>query len=269
MAQGRSIGSIRGKEPILHKLVFELRYRYGFTYLDRCGRIANMILQTSPEWIVAAENVNPQNAPMTSLVNGCAFTYSALKLDFTLDQTVGGPAFQQSDIDHFVVQVDQLTSIVVDQLGLREFTRIGARAWYLFACNDKQEAETWLQGLKYYSVDDKLSSGFEGKVESLGVAVVISGEERKYRIAFNGVERQASIEIGSTALSIRPRSLSKGQNQFLKQQLKEQRRIKQNPGFAAMIDVDAFLDDPAVIDPSEFVRTSIDGFLGQLEAATR
>ncbi len=66
---------IRGKDDILHKVVFEVRYRYGYTYLDRCGKTINVIMKEAPEWVVKAEQVNTQGVTLVSLANQCSLQF--------------------------------------------------------------------------------------------------------------------------------------------------------------------------------------------------
>src|SRR5262245_52552735 len=95
---------IRGKPLIIHKVVFELRYRFGYTYLDRCGRTINAIMRESPEWI-PVDQVSPQNTPLISLVNKCMFNFSSLKMDFTMERLLDSE-IEDHEMDHFKGQVD-------------------------------------------------------------------------------------------------------------------------------------------------------------------
>ena len=249
--------NIRGKPSILQKLVFELRYKYGFTYLDQCGRTVNKIMSEQPEWILRSDMPNPQNAPLVSIRNTCSFNFSALKLSFNLEMPLGGEPLDDKDVAEFTGQVDSVSAIVIEHLGLKHFTRIGIRVWYLFPAESKEDAEEWLQGLKSYSISDDLLSAFAGKTEATGVTVFMSGEDRKFRVAFNGVERLGSVDLGEGILNIKASSLSKDQDRFLKEQIRTKRRMLHNPEYAAMIDVDAFLDDPASVEPQDFIERSM------------
>lgn len=257
---------IKGKKSILQRIVFELKYRYGFTYLDACGRTVNKIQKEYPEWILRGNEPNPQNAPLISMKNSCIFNFSALKLDLSLERPIGERSLLQEDLDEFIDQFESLSAIVIDQLGLEIFTRIGFRAWHIFPCESEQDSEQWLLNLGLYSISEKVHTGFGGQIESAGVSIIILGEDRKFRIAFNGVERQAQIDFGQGLLNIPSRSLHKGQKEFLKKQLAIRGRMRQNPGFAAMIDIDCFIDDPEIVNPAQFVRTSIDQYTNTLES---
>ena len=257
---------IKGRESVLQRVVFELKYRYGYTYLDVCGRTVNLIQKDYPEWILRGNDPNPQNAPLLSMKNGCIFNFSVLKHDLSLEKPIGEGPLPQEDLDDFINQVELLSAIVIDQLGLKVFSRVGFRAWYIFPCDSEQESEKWLLDLGIYKISENVSTEFGGQILSAGIAIIILGEDRKFRIAFNGVERQAQIDFGQGILNIPSRSLHAGQKDFLKQQVAIKRRMRQNPEFAAMIDVDCFIDDPKIINPAQFIHTSIAQYTKALES---
>lgn len=248
---------LRGRDAILQKVVFEVRYRFGFTYLDTCGRTVNTIMREHPEWLLRSESANPQNAPLLSLSNSCVFNFSALKYDLSLERPPDKDPLSEEDVDLFAQQAEDLHAITVDSLGLREFTRIGFRAWLLFPCSSEEESERWLRELGCYSIEGGLVRAFGASVDSSGFSVVVLGEDRKFRIAFNGVELQAQIDFGQGILGVRARDLHEKQKEFLKKQLAVKKRLRQAPEFAAMIDVDAFQESPKIIAPANFITTSI------------
>lgn len=256
---------MRGKPPILHRLVFELRYLYGFTFLDRCGKTMNAIMREAPEWL-PRDQLSPQNSPLISVKNNCAFNFSSMKMDFGLEQPVEAE-IEPTDVSHFIEQVDLVSRIVIDQLGLKEFSRIGIRAWYLFRCQDKEESERWLKQLELFTISDRLNRAFGGEVESAGVSVIILGDDRKFRIALNGVEKGGQIDRGSEVVLINTRALSKNQDKVFKEQLRRKGSLRAMPTSAALVDIDAFQEDPISIDPRDFVQTSLDQFLTRFRSA--
>lgn len=255
------------REAILHKVVFELRYQYGLTYLDRCGRTANRIMRECPEWTLLSEHPNPQSAPLVNLETSAAFNFNARKLDLSLERNLKAEPLADNDVKNFADQVGILTSIVIDQLGLEEFTRIGFRAWYVFQCQSRQDAEQWLKSLGCYSVSESVEKAFQGAIEAINVAVVVSGSDRKYRLSFNGVERQAELEVGQAILNIRARDLPKNQREHLQEQTRVKKILRQSPEHAAMIDVDVFQEDPLEVAPQDFVETSYSELFVRLKQA--
>ncbi len=260
---------IKKKESILQRLVFELRYRYGYSYLDVCGRTINVIQKDFPEWIVRNDQPNPQNAPFVSISNTCAFNFSSHKLDFSLEKPMGKGGLQEKEISEFINQVEALCDIVIDLLGLKIFTRMGFRSWYIFACENKEDAENWLINLGLHYVSPELIKAFEGKLESLGMSMVINGIDRYYRLSLTGVERTAQIDLGQGILNINAHSLHKDQRKFLLDKEKVKRRILQNPEFAAMIDIDSYIEDPETINTSDFIVSSMNQYTKSLESITK
>ena len=92
--------------------------------------------------------------------------FSYQKLDLSVDQPASNQ-ISQAEIDRFCEQVGSVSSVVVEQLGLKEFPRIGFRSWYLFPSRDREEAERWLRAIGLFSVSPQLASSFEGEIESV------------------------------------------------------------------------------------------------------
>ncbi|MBM4047565.1 MAG: hypothetical protein FJ279_20865 [Planctomycetes bacterium] len=249
---------IAGKASICHKLVFAVEYRFGMTYLDRCGRTMNQIMRLRPEWVLQGSDVNPQNAPLVNLKSGMVFNFSSTHMDVAIEQAGGGKELDEGDVSDFVEQAHFLSGIVVDELELREFTRVGFRVWYLLPSDSKDDSERWIRDLPAFRVSDDLPKAFGGKLEVASYALIIRGVERKYRIAVSAVERHAQIDVPGGLLSVRASKLPKDQHKVFLEQLKAKSRLKANPEFAAMVDVDAFVEDPVAIDAQDFITHSLE-----------
>src|SRR4051812_22748372 len=78
--------NIKAKKPVVHKLAYELRYHYGHTYLDRCGRILTLIERDHPQWMVDPSAVSPQGATIYNLELGSQFRFSSGSLLLTWEQ---------------------------------------------------------------------------------------------------------------------------------------------------------------------------------------
>lgn len=248
---------VHGKVPLLFRLNYELRYREGYVYLDKCGRILNKIQRDYPEWIVQGE-AGPQAAPLVNMKNASVFTFSSTNLTLGMEMPVGGSALTKSDVDSFLQSANYLTALVVDQLGIgdEQITRIGFRPWFIFGAESQEEAENWLRNLGVYTLPESLAAAFGGAIESAAVAVVIEGEDRHFRVSLTGGERQAQLDLGQSVLTIRPRTLSKGQNEALKDQLATRRRMRQNPEFVALVDIDCYQENPEILEVQDFLHTS-------------
>jgi hypothetical protein len=225
----------------------------------------NAIMRAHPEWI-PRDQVSPQNSPLISLSNGCAFSFSSVKFDLWLEGSVdNGIDFEGAG--SFAAQVDALSAIVIDELGLDEFTRIGLRAWYLFRCDSTEDSERWLRTLGVVQVSERVTKAFGGEIESVSGSLVIVGQERKYRIGFNAAEKSAEINRGSETVVLRQSGLTQKQDAIYKRQLKQKRYGHGAPVYAAVVDIDAYVDNPHSVEPRDFVETSRAKFLAQLGSA--
>jgi hypothetical protein len=259
---------IKGKSAILQKVVFELRYRHGFVYLDKCGRTLDALTTQYPEWTVKDDGVSPQNAPLVSLRNQTLLNFSVKSLNLSQEMRPGGQPLTNEDVKVFAEQVDQAATLIIEELGLKEFERMGFRVWYLFPCASLAESFRWLEDLKLVTISPKFSSSFSNQLESTSIAVVFGGET-KYRIALNQVESSAQLDVGQEILNVRASKLPNNQKQIFNQQLQVKKRLLANPQFAAMIDVDAFRDEPQLLAAKEFVLNASSGIERKLLELTK
>ncbi len=253
----KAIMIIDNRHSICHKVVYEVRYKYGFTYLDRCGSTVNEIMNsTDEEWEFYGREPDPQSAPLISLRNGTRFNFSALKYDFALEQKEGADKdIEKQDIDGFIEQVDLVSSIVNERLSLRDFSRVGFRIWYLFASRTREDSEAWIsQLLKTNDIDNPIAEALNGNVEAKSHVVVVASQDRKFRISIIGVESQAQLNLVGGMVSIRKSKLSRGQDKYLKKQLK---RAANNPEFAVMFDIDSFVESPKDVEAKDFIAESL------------
>ena len=86
----------------------------------------------------------------------------------------------------------------------------------MFSCQDREESERWLRGLGLFSISDRLSQAFDGELESAGISLIIVGQDRKFRIGLNGVEKAAEMDRGSEVVMIKSSGLSKDQDKIFK-----------------------------------------------------
>ena len=119
---------VKGKQAVLQKLGFEVRYDFGFTYLDKCGRTINTILHESPEWMIKGDHPNPQEGSMVSIRNGCTFSFSPYSYNFNLEMPKGGKPLDENDVSDFIEQADEISQVINNSLALNVFKRIGVKS---------------------------------------------------------------------------------------------------------------------------------------------
>ena len=257
---------IKGKEPLLRRVVCEVRFRDGYLYLDHCGRLVKKLLQLSPEWVVAAEPV-PRGTSVYHLVAGVALHFTSQGASLDLDKSSTDEVIDPTEIDQFVKLAEDALGLVFDELEVKEWTRIGFRELYYFPSDQKAETERWLNQLALFTVSPNLADSFKAKPDSMGLSVVLEGEDCCYRIALNGVERAAQVPIGDTTLTVRSSSLPKNQKAALQESLKKQRQRQINAAFSALLDIDSYRMDPVELDVSNFIRECVSHNLERFRSA--
>ncbi len=257
--------NINGKNSILQKLIFEVRYEYGYAYLDKCGRIVNAITREFPEWAIRAIDVN--GASLVNLRDDCSLSFSSKKFDFSLEQDPGSASLSLENLADFAEQAELLSAILIEQLGLKDFTRMGFRSFHWFSCGNINDAIAWIDSLGFYSVLNKLEDAFGGKREATSFTVIIPGENWKYRIELIAVERHLQFNFDHEMLKTPPHLLHRNQRQHLLNQMATRKKLEANPPFAAVIDVDVFQEFPLVVTPDNFIKSSYQELTNRLKAA--
>jgi len=234
---------VSGKEPFLRRLFFEIRYREGYLYLDHCGRMLNRLFRESSEWMMGT-SPNTQGTTVFNLRAGTQFTFSSESANLTLDKTTSEEVIEDQEAADFLIQLDHLFGVLLDELELGGFTRIGYREQHHFSFDTKDEAETWITQLGAFSVNQSLLKAFAGTQDAFGIALIIVGEDCRYRIGLNGIERSAQLPFGDAVLAIKASGASTNQKKILLDRLKQKRSRQINSAFAVVLDIDAYLEDP-------------------------
>lgn len=256
----RTINLIQGKEPLLRRSVCGVGYQDGQLYLDHCGRLLKRLLGETPDWILAPEPT-PQGTTLYNLRTGTQLGFSVSAASLSLDKSAADETIEADEFNEFLGQVDSTLALVFDELEVSRFTRVGYREFYYFSFGTKEESETWLRELGLVTVAPSLYQAFAGTPDVLSMAIVLQGEECRYRIALNGIERPAQIPFGQTILGVKASATAKNQKQVLLETLRKARQRQVNSAFAVELDIDAFLLDPESFELRDFVQQHATGNL--------
>jgi hypothetical protein len=246
-----TVNLLRGKEPILRHMTCEVRYE-GYLYLDPCGRLLKKLVGDGSEWIVAP-NPTVQGTTAFNIVAGTSLGFNLQSARVTLERTSGDEKIAAEDVGTFMQQVGDVLEQVIDELEVTELTRIGYREQYHFPAESKEEAEKWIGELGLFSVSANLFQAFQATPETLGVALVVQGQECSYRIAVSGIERPAQVPVGDSSVVMQATTATKKQKRMLLEAMKKKRQRQIDSAFAVVLDIDAFLLEPAECDLGGFV----------------
>jgi hypothetical protein len=126
-----TVTPLHGKEPLLRHMTCEVRYDGGYLYLDHCGRLLKKLIGDGAEWIVAAQPT-AQETTVFNLVAGTSLGFSFRAARLTLDRTTADEKIATEEMEAFIKQAGDVLEMIIDELEVTEFTRIGYRELYRF-----------------------------------------------------------------------------------------------------------------------------------------
>ncbi len=222
---------------IPQSIIFELRYNYGYEYLDHTGKVINEII-SRPGW-----NVSNTQTAFTSLLNideEIIFNFGPQKLD--LVQRLSEKNKELSPIDNIARLCDDLSLIIIRKFNLQQFLRIGFRVHQLFKADNLEQAREYVKTLKIFTTN------LPGEtIEEVSHTIVISEKEWKSRIAIAPAEQRVEIDPATLKVAqMETHKLPKGQKEAFMQKMKTKKIIEAFPPYAVLVDIDSYVEDPPI-----------------------
>ena len=127
-----------------------------------------------------------------------------------------------------------------------------------------ESVNEWIGELGLFSASEKLLAAFHATPEALLSALVVQGQDCRYRIALSGIERSAQIPVGESSVVVQTSAAAKKQRRAVLEAMKKKRQRQIDSAFAVVLDIDAFLLEPPECDLAAFVgehtRTNLQMF---------
>ena len=231
-----------GTQAVVHKLVFELRYDFGYAYLDRAGTAINDILRNNPGWFQDA--VNPQQGILRHRETETIFTFNIGNLN--LSQSQSENIGDLLGIDEFAAIAERFADAVRKHLGLEQedFTRIGFRIWQLFEQDSLAQAKRNVKELGLVSLE-KLNEVTGKDPDEVNCSFIVNRAECSTRIAVAPVEQAIAVDPATIRQAKqKPHMFREDQKQIMLDTLKAKHRVKRYPQFAILVDMDHYIIDP-------------------------
>lgn len=248
----------RHRDRILHRIVYELRYDEGYTYLDRCGRTLNRLLGEFPEWEVSS--VDPGSGQIVHRHRNKTFSFSCQKLDMGQNQD---QQVKSLDAPHdFAAEAEKLSNIVIEELGVSSYPRIGLRAWNLFGVRSTEEAHSFVIGMKALH-HEAVTGCIGGTATAGGFSVLLDMPGVVWRVAVATVEQRVSSDpsmLRRMATST-PHRQPSDQRRALLDKIRAEKALATFPPVAVLVDIDAYVEDPGVPDDlkiADFISEQLD-----------
>jgi len=175
--------------PIIHRFVYELRYDYGFTYLDRCGATINDILKKNPGWVHIS--ASPKTTTIRNQEKNITFNFSVSKLDLVKSRSEKVATLMS--VEEFAKIACSLTDEVVNRLGIEDFTRVGFRLWRLFGNESIEAAKEAVKNLGFVSFEKLKDVGLDN-LNEVNCTLLLDHDGISSRIAIAPVEQNIEFD---------------------------------------------------------------------------
>lgn len=246
---------------VQHRYVFELRYRFGYSFWDRSGSVCESVLRRFDDWRLT--KIDAERASLLDDQTNCALNFGHAKLDVSQGQNA-----EVSEImpcDEFGKLTETLAGLVIEKLRVSDFSRIGFRQWFLYPAGSYEESQQLMGQLGSFRVSDSLLRDF-GPVEERSFRAIVSCPTHQVRVAVTPFEQAIDLPPGVIEKAHRSsKDVPKNQKRVLLDTLKAKRQIENYPQFGILVDLDAFIEEPDYpqdFSISEFVKTAADNFDG-------
>jgi len=249
------------KTEVIHRYVYELRFEFGQVYCDRAGRIAKEILSRSEFEGWESELINFDFCRLIHRQANLVFNFGPAKLD--LSQAQNADVETLISVGDFGKLAEIATSVVVENLDLEIFPRIGFRVWRLYGTSDRKHSEQLVRDLRLFSLDLTLSSSL-GEVYDISHRLIVDRPNHLLRIAVTPFEQPVNLPPNLIqAAKAKAKNHDKRQRSVMLDKMKADRTIKYYPQFGVLLDLDAYIEDPPYPDDltvSDFIMNTFEDF---------
>jgi len=238
------------KSLILPKIVFEVRYKQGYRYLDRCGEMMIEVENKLKNW--SAKEATITGCQMENQLEKMVFNCSSVKLDLAQYEN------KKIDLTNFLSYSTGIFDIVSKSLGIKEYVRFGLRYWFLYPIDSMAIGRKILSGNKFFNVSSEIENMFGKKIKDRSFVVIVNQENLGHRIALSLVHREG-IDVEKevdTVLTTAPHKLPKGQKEALLAQLQKRKSQEERPDVAILVDIDNFEEAPKAEELNDFIKKS-------------
>lgn len=242
---------LRAKEisPYLERVVYEIRYSYGHTYLDRCGQTLVDIEQSMPHWMAAEPT--PASGQLLDHTNGFVANFGPVKFDFTANSA------NLKKIDMIGTSAHAIWDIIKNNLGLSSYIRVGCRFRFLLAKRSIADSESAISKSEFNVMMPKHLSAYT-PVSRQPILVIKSESNVEYRLELQVVTKQNNTS--NLALTAAPtRLLTRNQKQAQSALMKQGRSLDTgSPGsslpYAILLDIDCAQYENINSNPRSFIE---------------
>lgn len=238
------------KSLILPKVVFEVRYKQGYRYLDRCGEMMIEIENKLKNW--SAREATITGCQMQNKLEKMIFNCSSVKLDLLQYDN------KSLDIASFFDCSLTMFDIVSKNFGIKEYVRFGLRYWFFYPVDSMKTGRKILSSNKFFNINPEIENMFGKKIKDRSFVVIVYEENFGHRIALNLVHKEGvDVEKEADAfLTTAPHKLPKGQKKALLAQIGRKKLQEEQPDVTILLDIDNYKEVPKAEELNDFIELS-------------
>ena len=244
----------RARKPetnaVVHQVVLEVRYNYGYTYFDRCGITINDLIRHHAGWSV--DQASPSSGTIRNGELGASLTFSAEKAVVSFQQSPTVPELPKPDEMARISAAFSTT--VLQNLGIEDVTRAGVRVWQLYGCESLAAAKAAVKDLGFVDLARLAQVGLTD-LDEVSFTVRANRGGLRSRVVVSSAEQTISVDPTTVKQAAsEPSKQSRAQHEALIAKLKAKRAVAHYPHYSMLVDIDTATEYPSPVTRS-FLHT--------------
>ena len=229
---------------VLDSVVFEIRYAFGYYFLDRCGQIMLDIERELEGWI--NNGIEGAVAKFENPFHQFTATINIEKFVFMSDHP------DKQHPEQTTKSAKDLWKIIQGNLSVNEFHRVGLRLKYLAAHPKLEDAEAKTASIQLgiNAFNEIIKGGF--KPTQRQVFQVLEYEDTQYRVGIQPLTRSQAVDPRNI-INKPSKLLPRHQREAREEQNRRLAEYSANPKYCVEFDIDCAQLDPNEIHVSSYI----------------
>ena len=225
-------------KAIQNRTIFECRFRYGYEYLDKTGRIIRRIVENNfPNFSLS--KVNTTLTALEDKEKNIIINLDTTKL--VIEQVQGENNINLMKFEEFKPMADIISQIIKEELKLNDFSKLGYRNIYFIGFNTIQECTDYLLKLKLFIKLD--TETVFSKIKEFSSLFVFDEDDYTIRIKLSVGQQPVNVPEHIINLAIQDtKKLSRDQKRKRKEQYLAKNMLAKLPKYVVIYDFD-FIDE--------------------------
>jgi hypothetical protein len=224
----------------LKQIICQVRYKRGYRYLDVCGATMASIEEQYPAWTL--QNATLQNGAMFNAEDSITLAFSSF------DMSVSQQTEEIQSGEQIISSAGLLFPIIVTNIKLDKFERMGIRFYDFHACNSCADAFNFVEQNKLLRHDAITALLGDGRSTTRTFVAKRENETTGIRLQVSVVRRTGNEFADEIAYT-----------ELLGTVPKQKPGAKETPKYGVLFDIDVFEKDPIDLSGiAEFMKRGME-----------